>query len=88
MALKTFLPQNFKLVTDASQGQKLDHENFICEKLFLSRIWQNCETFFPRNFRLHSICTLFASLSCQSNDAMFVNPQRMHEGYGSRRVSE
>ena len=30
-----------KFITDAKHGWKLDHKNFICEKLFLSRIWQN-----------------------------------------------
>ena len=42
-------PTNFQVyTTDARSGWKLDHENFICENLFLSRIWQNCKIFNPR----------------------------------------
>ena len=40
-------PRNFKSITDARHGWKLDHENFIHEYLFLSRIWQNREIFNP-----------------------------------------
>ena len=29
-----FLPQNFKLITDAIHDWKLDLENFFCEKIF------------------------------------------------------
>ena len=38
---ENFIPRNFKFITDARHGWKLDCENFICENLFLSRIWQN-----------------------------------------------
>ena len=40
-----FLPRNFNFITDARRGWKLDHEN-----LFLSRNWQNRETFNPQKF--------------------------------------
>ena len=43
--LWNFLLRNFKFITDARRSWKLDHENFIHENLFLSRIWQNCEIF-------------------------------------------
>ena len=41
----SFLPQNFKFITDARCGWMLDHENFIHKTLFLSRIGQNREIF-------------------------------------------
>ena len=42
--------KNFKFKTDARRGWKLDYGHFICENLFLSGIWQNCEIFNPRKF--------------------------------------
>ena len=54
---RKFLPRNFKLITDTIHGWKLNHENFICENLFLRRIWQNREIFNLENFRLYGMLT-------------------------------
>ena len=48
--MKNFSLRNFKFIMDARRGWKLDHENFIREILFLSRIGQNREIFYPRKF--------------------------------------
>ena len=37
----TFLPRNFKLITDVMHDWNHDHENFIRKNLVLNRIWQN-----------------------------------------------
>ena len=47
---KKFLPRNFKFMTDARWGWKLDDKDVIRESLFLSRIWQKREMFYPRKF--------------------------------------
>ena len=42
-AAKFNLRQNFKFITDARHGWKLDHENFTRKNLFLSRIRQTAK---------------------------------------------
>ena len=45
---KVEIRENFKFITDARHGWKLDHGYFIHENLFLSRIWQNRKIVNPR----------------------------------------
>ena len=63
---KKFLPQNFRFITDARSGWKLDHENFIHKNLFFEQILANHEISLE-NFRLYSryqirMCVDFRSM--------------------------